>query len=185
MMPPGDGGDTEGWFTESAGKSSFSSWGSSDSSSESESFSEASGGSESETESVTTGTVFVPVPVRELGSESEWSREEKLSKIAEMLKYQQQRHCFIKIDTEPTQPLRVPDVITPHAEPETLAEYERMLHERHGSLPAPEVDRLLAENEAAFLDRALGPRKPAATIAAPVEADDDLFDSGPKFAKGR
>jgi hypothetical protein len=154
MFPPGE--PTEGWFTESAGSSTFSSSGTSQSESEFSSESESTGGSESETNSVTTGPVFVPIPIKELGSETEWGREEKLSKVAELLKFQQQRHCFIKIDRSPTQPLRVPDVSTPNVEPETLLEYERMLHARYGSLSASAVDLLLAQNERDFIARALG-----------------------------
>ena len=153
-MSPLGGEATEGWFTETAGASALQTSGSAESESEFTSESESHGGSESETHGTTTGTVFVPIPVKELGSESEWSREEKLSKVAQTLKEQLQRHCFIKLGREKTQPLRVPDVETDHVEPETLDEYQGMLYERQGSLPAAEVDHLLIESEERFLARA-------------------------------
>lgn len=181
MMPSGEE-ETEGWFTESSGTSSISTSGSTHSHSLSTSESESEGGSDSESYSVTTGTVFVPIPIKELGSESEWSREEKLSKIAEMLKYQQQRHCFIKIDNERTQPLRVPDVHTPNVEPETLQEYEIMLYKQQGSLPAEEVDRLIEENEQNFLRRVHSTparertQTPRPGVAVNIATDDDSDD---------
>ena len=181
MTPPTAEGPTEGWFTESSGSSSFYASGSSQSESAFESESESTGESSSETEGVTTGPVFVPIPVQELGSESEWGREEKLSKVAEMLKCQQQRHCFIKIDTEPTQPLRVPDVNTPYVSPETLSEYAAIVYRRQGSLPAAQVDKLLSESERQFMQRALGEGRPQAQLTAASQGDEDLFDAGPEF----
>ena len=97
---------------------------------------------------------WAKIAIKELGNESEWNREEKLSKVAEMLKFQQQRHCFIKLDGQTTQPLRVPDVNTPYVEPETLDEYQQMLYERQSALPAEEVDRRLVASEEQFMERA-------------------------------
>jgi hypothetical protein len=131
----------EGWFGGDAvaSNSSF------NSSSSSESF------SESESESETVVPVFVPIPVQELGSESEWGREEKLSRVAEMLKFQQQRHCFIKIDTEKTQPLKVPDVRAYGVSPEGMVEYQHEIYKRQGARPGAEIDKRLSENEQRFL----------------------------------
>lgn len=154
---------TEGWFTESEGESRLSSTSQSESNSstagtsqsESESASYSEGGStiegysESNSESVV--PVWVPIPVQELGSEAEWSREEKVSKVAEMLKTQQQRHCFIKLDTEKTQPLRTPFVKDYSQSSEYLLEYEREVYSEQDALPAHEVDQLIADNEHKFL----------------------------------
>lgn len=137
--------------------------------------SESSGSSESDydADSETEVPVFVPIPVQELGSETEWSREEKVSRVAEMLKCQQQRHCFIKLDTEKTQPLKVPLVQQFGVAQETLAEYQRELYSKQGALPAAEIDQLLIESEKQFVERSLS--APAARSAATVDDDSDLF----------
>lgn len=161
---------TEGWFTESTGSNEASSHGSSDSFSDfsSEGNFETSSESRSETSSkgISTGTnsfrasgesvvpVWVPIPVEELGSEAEWGREEKLSKVAEMLKTQQQRHCFIKLDTEKTQPLQVPFVETHPVSEQALAEYQEAVYDEQQAIPGPVADRLLKESEARFLTAA-------------------------------
>src|SRR5262249_37238859 len=132
--------------SESGGYSEFSSETSSESSSE--------GGSQSNSKSTTEGEsvipVWVPVPIQELGSETEWSREEKLSKAAELLKTQPQRHCFIKIDTGRTQSLEVPFVEEYSVARETLLEYENATYKAQGALPAAEVDQLVDANENRF-----------------------------------
>ncbi len=147
---PGLGGaplSVEGWFSEGESSSDISTNASSDFSSSSESRSE----SETETHGESVVPVWVPIPTEELGSETEWSREEKLSKVAQMLKEQMQRHCFIKLDTEKTQPLCVPFVKDPGLSPQFLAEYEGEVYKAQGALPAPEVDRLIEESRQKFL----------------------------------
>lgn len=145
---------TEGWFTESESRGTASSTSQSVMSSESWSETESTAYSESESESETIVPVFVPIPIQELGSETEWSLEEKRSKIAEMLKCQQQRHCFIKLDTEKTQPLRVPFVKEYFITPEDLLDYESKVYETQGAVPASQVDQFLIENEQRFLREA-------------------------------
>jgi hypothetical protein len=137
----------EGWFTEGTSSSDISSSSNSDFSSTSESDSE----SESETYGETVVPVWVPIPKQELTTESEWTREEKLSRVAEMLKCQQQAHCFIKLDMEKTQPLRVPFVKDPGLSPQFLLEYQRDVYAAQGALPAAEVDRLIEESQQQFL----------------------------------
>lgn len=138
---------TEGWFGESESTNQFSSSGSS--------AYESSGGSSadtwSESEGETTVPVWVPIPIQELGSEAEWSRDEKVSKVAEMLKCQQQRHCYIKLDNEKTQPLKIPFVKDYSHPEENLLEYEQAVYREQGALPANQVDQLIAENEQKFL----------------------------------
>ena len=95
--------------------------------------------------------VWVPIPIQELGSEAEWSREEKVSKVAEMLKHQQERHCFIKLDTENTQPLKIPFVRDYSQSSEYLLEYEKAVYQTQGAIAGPEVDNLLTQNEDRFL----------------------------------
>jgi hypothetical protein len=141
---------TEGWFGESESTNQFSSSGSS-------TF-DSSGGlsseSWSESEGETVVPVWVPIPIQELGSEAEWSREEKVSKVAEMLKCQQQRHCYIKLDNEKTQPLKIPFVKDYSHPEEYLLEYEQAVYQAQGALPANQADQLIAENERKFLTAA-------------------------------
>jgi len=149
---PGGPNDVEGWFSQGEMSSSFSS--SAYSSASSDFFSEgyASSESTSESEGETIVPVWVPIPVQELGSEAEWSLEEKRSKVAQMLKEQLQRHCFIKLDTEKTQPLLVPFVKEFFISPEYLLEYEQEVYRAQGALPAVEVDRLIEESTTKFLN---------------------------------
>ena len=141
---------TEGWFGESESTNRFSSSGSS-------AF-EGSGGSSantwSESEGETVVPVWVPIPIQELGSEAEWNREEKVSKVAEMLKCQQQRHCYIKLDTDKTQPLKIPFVKDYSHSQEYLLEYEQAVYEAQGALSADQADQLIVENEQKFLTTA-------------------------------
>lgn len=115
---------------------------------EPESSSESHGYSESEVEV----PVFVSIPVRELTNEAEWSRDEKVSRIAEMLKCQQQRHCFIKIDTQKTEPLKVPFVADHYVPAEEVHWYEQQIYSKQGALRAGEVDQLIAESERVFVN---------------------------------
>lgn len=150
----GDAG-VEGWFSE--GESHSQAYSSSSSSFSSDSWSDIvmDGESDTESESETVVPVWVPIPVKELGSEAEWSREEKVSKVAQMLKEQMQRHCFIKLDTEKTQPLKVPFVKEYFIPMDYLLEYEQEVYNTQGALPAAQVDQIVADNETQFINRAL------------------------------
>jgi hypothetical protein len=163
---------TEGWFTEGASESGITS----ESTSSFDSTSEAYTESEGETYGETEVPVWVPIPKQELTTESEWTREEKLSKVAEMLKCQQQAHCFIKLDMEKTQPLRVPFVKDPGLSPELLSDYQRDIYTAQGALPAAEVDRLIEESQQQFLEEAHGiPRR--SQPSAPDDDDSEFFES--------
>ena len=136
--------------------------------------------SEVESESEVEVPVFVPIPVQELASETEWSREEKISRVAEMLKYQQQRHCFIKLDTETTQPLKVPFVREYPLPEEYMHRYQRALYARQGALSAAEADRLIEESQHAFVLNQMRPEKGLTGIAQSESStpspEDDLFE---------
>jgi hypothetical protein len=165
----------EGWYSRNEGQNSFTAQGYSQGSSQSlaESTSEFSGESESvfsaSSDSAvssqggsvgrstaymrgeSTVPVWVPIPVQELGSEAEWGREEKVSKVALMLKTQQQRHCFIKLDKEDTQPLQVPFVREHSVSSPYLIVYEREVYKAQQAITGDEADRLLEANERRFL----------------------------------
>ena len=148
----------EGWFSDPQGFASHSE-GSSESRYESDSSSEgySTGESEFESEGETEVPVWVPIPVKELTSETEWGREEKLSKVAELLKFQPQRLCWLKLENEKTQPMKVPFVRPPSLSTEFLLEYEKKVFREQGALPAAEVDRRIAENQERFLLKAAQP----------------------------
>jgi len=168
--------EVEGWFTESESESTFSAGGSSEFSAESWSEGGSTTESYAETEGETSVPVWVPIPMQELGSEAEWSREEKVSKVAELLKTQQQQHCFIKLDTEQTQPLKVPFVRDYSHSPEYLLEYEQAVYQHQGALPAATVDQLITENETKFLTQA---REVIAADQPPEQRAPEAAPAGP------
>jgi hypothetical protein len=111
---------------------------------------ESSSSSESEVDI----PIFFPVPFQELSSVQYFSLDEQLTELTAALKNQFQRHCFIQIRQQETQPMLVPFV-----EPVTTFTYSRRnlnvyidrQHQKQGALSADEVDRLLVEQEAALL----------------------------------
>ena len=113
--------------------------------------------SDSTSESEVDIPIFFPVPFQELSSVQYYSLEEQLTELTAALKNQFQRHCFIQIRQQETQPLLVPFV-----EPVTTFTHNRKnldwyigrQHEKQNALPAAEVDRLLIEQEAALLQTA-------------------------------
>jgi hypothetical protein len=119
--------------------------------------------SDSTTESEVDIPIFFPVPFQELSSVQYYSLEEQLIELTGALKNQFQRHCFIQIRQQETQPLLVPFV-----EPVTTFNYNRKnldwyiakQDEKQNALPAAEVDRLLVEQEAALLQTVAPPAEP-------------------------
>jgi hypothetical protein len=98
--------------------------------------------------------IFVPVPFQELSSVQYHSPEEQLTEFAASLKNQFQRHCFIQIGRQETQPMLVPfvePVTTFTYSRKNLDSYIQRQHEKQKGLPAEEVDRLLNEQETALL----------------------------------
>ena len=138
-------------IVESQNLNEFSSAGESSFQGSSHSESEFFGESFSESESETVVPVFVPIPTQELTTEAEWSREEKASRVAEMLKYQLEQHCFLKIDTEETQTLKVPFIDEGAVSDDLLTEYQEELYSVQGARSGQEVDVLLEQSEAKFL----------------------------------
>ena len=158
------GGQAEGWYTDSESSSSFSSISSSDSdsyastesSTQSTSTFSSTGRSttqsQSQSEGQTVTPVWVPIPLEELGSEVEWSREEKLSRVAEMMMTQPGQTAFIKLDDEAkTEPLMVPFVGTNFHSEEYLLEYVQAVYNQQHALPADQVDKIIVDNERKFL----------------------------------
>lgn len=140
-------------FTETDGKSD----------SESE-FAEETGKSHTDGRSMVMGTRYAPRQELEKAMDVEWTREEKLSRCAEMLMNQAERHCFVKLPRKTAFPYEVPLVDSYLLNPATVLEYEKDLNTN--ALPAAEVDRLLAQDEKRFL------------LEAPKENDHDRITAG-------
>ena len=157
----------DNWFgsTTPAGTSEGSSSGSTTMSGQSASDVDSYSSSESEVDI----PVFVPVPFQELSSIQYHSLEEQLTQLTAALKNQFQRHCFIQIRQQETQPMLVPFV-----EPVTTFTYSRknldwyvdQQDTKQKARPAAEVDRLLEEQETALL-RLLVPAQPEPLAAEP------------------
>lgn len=182
-MPGGSGmaggfEQTEGWFSQNESQNDYSAQSSASFSSDTESEYYSEGFSSSESQSESQGEskvpVWVPIPVQELGSEAEWSREEKVSRVAEILKFQMQRHCFIKLDEETTQPMIVPFVKTYPISQDLLEEYERAIYKEQGAIAAADVDHMLEESKIRFLS--------AAGISE-ANSTDDYLPEGAKMKK--
>ena len=117
--------------------------------------------------------IFFPVPFQELSTVQYYTVEEQLTELAAALKLQFQRHCFIQIRQQETQPMLVPfleSVTTFTYNRQNLDWYIRQQHEKQHALPAAEVDRLLEAQEAALV-KASGAIVPIMPAAVTVEAD--------------
>jgi hypothetical protein len=91
---------------------------------------------------------------QEKTNDVEWSREEKISIEAERLNSQDQRECVIKmLSSEPVQ-WDVPLVKPMRLRESSLKRYEAEVSAAQGGLPAPDVDRLLIEDEQKFMQKA-------------------------------
>ncbi len=108
--------------------------------------------SEAESESVADIPIFVPVPFQELSSVQFYTLEEQLIELTAALKEQFQRHCFIKIHQNETQPMLVPYVRNYYTPRRNKRWYEQKLLKQEHALPAPEVDRLLEARERALIE---------------------------------
>jgi TraM recognition site of TraD and TraG len=98
--------------------------------------------------------IFFPVPFQELSSIQYFSLEEQLTKLTDALKNQFQRHCFIQIRQQETQPMLVPfvePVTTFTQSRKNLDWYIGRQHEKQNARSTDEVDRLLKEQDLALL----------------------------------
>jgi hypothetical protein len=107
--------------------------------------------------------IMLPVPFRELSSVQYYTIEEQVMELTAALKEQFGRHCFIKLNTQKTQPMLVPFVEhfkTPH---ENFVWYRDKMLSRSGAISATEAERLLEqENESLFKAKGLRRDKPKA-----------------------
>src|SRR6185436_4723040 len=96
-----------------------------------------------ETESVADVPILLPVPFEELSSVQYYTPEEQLIEMTAALKEQFQRHCFIKIGTETTQPLLVPIVKEFYTSRTNRQWYEDRSATKQNALSGSEVDELI------------------------------------------
>ncbi len=157
-------------FTNGFTRSEITTSGSSSSSSTASSESEAWGDSESEADI----PIFFPVPFQELSSVQYYPLDEQLTELTAALKNQFQRHCFIKLLDEETQPLLVPfveGVTSFRNSDENLHWYIEQQNQKQGALPSAEIDRLLEAQETALLQE---------TLASGATVMDAEFSSEPE-----
>lgn len=126
------------------GRSSFSFSGSG--SSTSDSFSDMDG--------VADIPIFFPVPFKELSSVEHYTIDEQLWELTAALKEQFERHCFLKIRQEDTQPMLVPFVKSFYTTQKNLEWYKDKLLGEHDALRPAEIDLLIEEREQALLKAA-------------------------------
>jgi hypothetical protein len=91
--------------------------------------------------------ILLPVPFQELSGVQYYSPEEQLVELTAALKEQFQRHCFIKIHDQKTQPMRVPFVEPYFIPSKNKRWYEDRLYSRASALPPEVVDRAIAAQE--------------------------------------
>jgi hypothetical protein len=123
----------------------------------------------SDSESEADIPMFFPVPFQELSTVQYYSVDEQLTELTAALKEQYQRHCFIKLPGEETQPMLVPFVESCTPPVENRRWYISRLMERSGALPVVEVDRLLEAQETALLQEHCS-NPPVVSTDTPVEA---------------
>jgi hypothetical protein len=144
---------------------------------------ESSSSSESEVDI----PIFFPVPFQELSSVQYFSLEEQLIELTAALKNQFQRHCFIQIRQQETQPMLVPFV-----EPVSTFTYSRTnldlyidrQHQKQNALSADEVDLLLKEQDLALL-QIIGDASPPEESPAEELPNSDVRQLEPTAAKPR
>jgi TraM recognition site of TraD and TraG len=131
--------------------------------------------------------IFFPVPFQELSSVQYFSLEEQLTKLTTALKNQFQRHCFIQIRQQETQPMLVPfvDPVTTfiHSR-KNLDWYIGRQHEKQNARSADEVDLLLKEQDLALL-KIIGPEAVQEILPAEESPVENVSPPEPPTAKAR
>jgi hypothetical protein len=116
--------------------------------------SESSADAHGETQSEADIPILLPVPFEELSNIQYYTIEEQLVEVTAALKEQFQRHCFIKVLGEKTQPLLVPFVKAFYTPPTNRTWYEKQQTQRQGGLSSTEVDVIIAAQEQLLLEKA-------------------------------
>jgi hypothetical protein len=98
--------------------------------------------------------IFFPVPFKELSSVEHYTIDEQIWELTKALKEQFERHCFIKVRQQTTQPMLVPFVKSFYTTEKNLDWYKSKLLNAHNALRPDEVDVLIEEREQALLKAA-------------------------------
>jgi len=91
--------------------------------------------------------IFIPVPYQELASLEYWKLDEQIWRMSDALKEQFQRHCFIKIMNQKTQPMLVPLIKQFYVEQEELLQFENDLYKSIKAISREKVDQILNEQK--------------------------------------
>ena len=100
--------------------------------------------------SVASGTRYSPYYEQEEAGKDEWSRDEKVSKLAARLMSLKQRECYVKLPTGPF-PYTVPWVEEYLMNPDSVLRFEKAL--QRTAIPLHEADKILETEERKFLER--------------------------------
>jgi hypothetical protein len=169
-LPPSDDFLTGAmWFGDAnpsaLSESSTSGFSSADSSSE---FSgESHSASRSESEGVADIPVFVPVPYQELSSVQYYTPDEQLLELTQALKLQQQRHCFVQLPNQETQPLLVPLVKDFYVSKTDVDWYVQKLARRANALTPEEANRRIFQDRQDLLQLQNRPSESAEVESTP------------------
>lgn len=98
--------------------------------------------------------IFFPVPFKELSSVEHYTIDEQIWEMTKALKEQFERHCFIKVRQQTTQPMLVPFVKSFHTNQKNLRWYKEKLLAEHDALKPAEIDQLIATRDQALLKAA-------------------------------
>jgi hypothetical protein len=136
-----------------------------------ESESHATGYSESESEADI--PVFVPVPYQELSSLQYYTPEEQLLELTQALKLQQQRHCFVQLPNQETQPVLVPLVEDFYISKTNFEWYVERLADKADALSPEEANRRISQAQQDLLQLKESepdyPPEPSHKPAEPIE----------------
>lgn len=116
-----------------------------------------------------TQRMLIPRYEKELSGRAEFTREEKVSICAELLKEQPERVCHVKLPDKLTEKYIVPEVRPARMSRARVREYEKEKQVEAGGLDVERADQLLLEAEREFLEKvkpkersySSKPRKPA------------------------
>jgi hypothetical protein len=163
----------------SLSESSTSGYSDSESSSRFESESHSTGYAESEGEADI--PVFVPVPYQELSSLQYYTPEEQIIELTQALKLNQQRHCFIQLPNQETQPLLIPFVKGFYVADETISGYTQRKAELSGAITPKEADKKISQSVVDLLLL----RGTATTAENAPEASPDEVNPPPSTARNK
>lgn len=138
--------------------------------------------SEGSSESVADIPILIPVPFQELSSVQYYAPEEQLLELTAALKEQYQRHAFIKIQQQETQPMLVPFVDTPYTSESNKAWYREKQLKEQDALSLAQVDQLLESQETALLKSA-GVFE--ASAIANIDPTQEIAKQSPMKKRGR